>query len=108
MPATYPSGVILFSGSSPALAPHASGGPGWFFIFMAVILFIVGLVAIFRPNSQIFGQRRGGFFRQANQWQYANEDGPERSKAGLLLVRGIGCGFLIVSIGMLVSGIRSL
>ena len=75
---------------------------------MAVILFVVGLVAIVRPNTQMFGQRPESFFRRANQWQYANEDDPERSKAGLLLVRGIDCGFPVVSIGMLVSGIRSL
>ncbi|MET3803665.1 hypothetical protein ABIB25_000649 [Nakamurella sp. UYEF19] len=75
---------------------------------MAVVLFVVGLVAILRPNTQMFGQRRGGFFRQANQWQYATDDGPERSRAGLLFVRGIGCFFLVVSVGMLVSGIRSL
>ena len=56
----------------------------------------------------MFGRRRGGFFGQANQWQYANEDGPERSKAGLLFVRAIGCGFLVVSIGMLVTGIHGL
>lgn len=103
-------GVILFSGPSLAFAtaPHASGGPGWFFIFMAVILFAVGLLAIFRPNTQMFGQRGGSFFRRANQWQYANEDGPERSRAGLVFVRGIGCFFLVVSVGMAVSGIRSL
>ena len=75
---------------------------------MAVIAFVVGLVAIFRPNNQMFGQRPGSFFRRANEWQYANKDGPERSKAGLLLVRAIGFGFLVVSIGTLVSGIRSL
>ena len=100
--------MILFSGSSLALALHPNAGIGRFFILMAVILLVVGLVAIFRPNTQLFGRRSGSFFRRANQWQYANEDGPERSKAGLLLVRGIGCWFLIVSIGMLVSGIRSL
>lgn len=103
-------GVTPFSGPSltSAPAPHASGGPGWFFIFMAVILFAVGLVAIFRPNTQMFGQRGGSFFRRANQWQYANEDGPERSPAGLVFVRGIGCFFLVVSVGMAVSGVRSL
>lgn len=101
-------GVTLFSNSGLAPSPHASAGPGWFFIFMAVILFGVGVLAIVRPNTQQFGQRPGSFFRRANQWQYVNEDGPERSRAGLLYVRGIGCFFLVVSVGMLVSGIRSL
>lgn len=68
----------------------------------------MGLLAIVRPNTQMFGQRSGSFFRHTNQWQYVNEDGPERSTAGLFFVRGIGCFFLVISVGMVVSGIRSL
>lgn len=50
-------GVTSLTGPGPASAPapHASGGPGWFFILMAVILFAVGLLAIFRPKPRCSG-----------------------------------------------------
>lgn len=83
--------------------------PGLYFMFMSVVLFSVGLVAICRPNLSMFSTRsRWGWFRRANRWQYVADDGLERSPAGILLVRAIGGIFIVTSVGMFVSSLKFL
>jgi hypothetical protein len=84
-----------------------SSGPGWLFIVIAAALLTTGLVCLIRPNSTAFSSRNG-LFRQANNWQYNDNESNDRSPAGLALIRFIGCFFVIVGIGLLVTGIRSI
>jgi hypothetical protein len=84
-----------------------STGSGWLLIAISAALTVGGLLAIARPDSNLWwlGSRR---VNQMNNWQFDDKDGNELSSAGLIFIRVIGSILLIVALALMIIGIGTL
>jgi len=62
------------------------------------------VLALARPDSKLWwlGSRR---VNQLNNWQFNDKDGNELSPAGVIFIRAIGCGLLVVATALMIMGI---
>ncbi len=85
---------------------NRASGPHWFFFVIGAVLLGVGVVAVVRPQSQMFLPRGRHVPTRRKSWQFVDLERSSRSIAGLMLVRVVGCWFIFGAVAMVVAGLR--
>lgn len=86
-----------------------TGPPPLLLFFFAAMFFGGGLIALIRPQSEIWwgaSHRRRPSWQvgNSNRWLYDPENNRRPSRAGVVTIRVFGAGMLVASIALLING----